>query len=131
MANLPELLKIIEAKTHADGVVAHAQEIDDRPGAEALRGALICISRSSFPTAELDEYYWVDLIGLDVVNREGESLGSVLGLIDTGPQAVLRIAPSGAPLAPADETLIPFVAAYVDSVSLERRCITVDWGKDF
>lgn len=132
MARLPHLLKIIEVKSHADGFVALAQEIDDRPGAEALRGALICIARSSFPSAGDDEYYWVDLIGLEVVNRQGDLLGQVLGLIDTGPHAVLRIAtPVAGPVSPADEVLIPFVAVYVDSVSLDERRIRVDWGRDY
>ncbi len=131
MARLPRLLKITEARTHADGVVAHAQDIDDRDAVEALRGALICISRSSFPSADDDEYYWVDLIGLDVVNRQGDLLGQVLGLIDTGPHAVLRVGPAGKAVAPADEVLIPFVAAYVDAVSIEDRRISVDWGDDY
>ncbi|MEO8279434.1 MAG: hypothetical protein ABI564_07055, partial [Ideonella sp.] len=52
MAALPALLKIIEAKSHGDGIVAHAHGFDDRPAAEGLRGALICIARSSFPTAD-------------------------------------------------------------------------------
>lgn len=128
---LPGLLRIVQAKEHGDGVVAQAHDIDDRAGAEALRGARIFIPRSSFPTADPDEYYWVDLIGLDVVNRDGQGLGKVLGLIDTGPQAVLRIGPADAEVDPAAETLIPFVGAYVDSVSLAERRIVVDWGADY
>lgn len=131
MARLPPLLKIVQAKEHGDGVVAHAQEIDGRLDAEALRGARIFVSRSGFPTADPDEYYWVDLIGLEVVNREGQRLGEVLGLLDTGPQAVLRIGAPQADVDPASEILIPFVAAYVDSVSLPQRRIVVDWGLDY
>ena len=129
---VPTLLKITLAKDHGDGIVAQAQEIDDRNGAEALRGARIFVPRASFPTADKDEYYWVDLIGLAVVNLQGESLGTVTGLIDTGPHSVLRIAPDGAD--PADEAaqrLVPFVAAYVVDVSLPDRRITVDWGLDY
>ena len=74
--------------------------------------------------------YWVDLIGLDVVNREGERLGTVAGLIDTGPHSVLRVAPAPGG-SETDERLIPFVGAYVDDVSLAERRITVDWGLDF
>mgnify|MGYP006203679581 CR=1 FL=1 len=48
------------------------------------------IARSSFPTADENEFYWVDLIGLDVVNREGQPLGKVVDLLDTGPHCVLR-----------------------------------------
>jgi 16S rRNA processing protein RimM len=127
---LPLLLKITEAKDHGDVVVALAQDVADRDGAEALRGARVFVGRSSFPTPDADEFYWVDLIGLDVVNREGERLGTVTGLIDTGPHSVLRVAPTpGA--TESDERLIPFVGAYVDDVSLAERRITVDWGLDF
>lgn len=129
-ATLPTSLKIIAAKDHADLVVAQAQDIVDRVGAEALRGARVFVSRGSFPTAGPDEYYWVDLVGLSVVNRQGEHLGDVVGLIDTGPHSVLRVAPSGE-TDEASQRLIPFVAAFVDSVSLPERRITVDWGLDY
>jgi 16S rRNA processing protein RimM len=127
---LPPLLRITQVKEHGDVVVALAQEVPDRDAAEALRGARVFIGRSSFPTAGADEYYWIDLIGLNVVNRQGEQLGTVAGLIDTGPHSVLRVAPEGA-VDEAGEKLIPFVAAYIDDVSLEQRLISVDWGLDF
>jgi 16S rRNA processing protein RimM len=131
---LPTLLKITHAKDHGDLVVAQAQEVADRTAAEALRGARVFVSRASFPTAGPDEFYWIDLIGLHVVNRDGAALGTVTGLIDTGPHSVLRVAPDQPPAgqtAQEAERLIPFVGAYVDEVSLERRVITVDWGLDY
>lgn len=133
-APFPSLLKIAQVKDHGEGVVALAQEVSDRAAAEALRGARVFVGRTSFPTAGPDEFYWVDLIGLRVVNRAGEALGLVAGLIDTGPHSVLRVTPDGAAagaLGQEAERLIPFVGAYVDDVSLERRCITVDWGLDY
>ncbi|MFB0899322.1 MAG: ribosome maturation factor RimM, partial [Polaromonas sp.] len=80
-----------ECKVHSNTVVAKIAGIDDRNLAEALRGARIFLPRSSFPRASTDEYYWVDLIGLDVVNREGVSLGAVRDLMTTGPHAVLCV----------------------------------------
>ena len=133
-APIPTLLKITEVKEHGDVVIAQAQEVPDRDGAEALRGARVFVSRASFPTAGPDEFYWVDLIGLRVVNREGAALGTVSGLLDTGPHSVLRVAPEVVPegvSAVEAERLIPFVGAYVDDVSLEHRLITVDWGLDY
>ena len=127
---LPAVLRIAEVREHGDGVVARAHEIDDRVAAESLRGARVFVARSSFPTAGDDEYYWVDLIGLTVVNRDGAALGRVVGLLDTGPHSVLRIAPDGAS-DEASQTLIPFVAAYVDGVDLPGRRISVDWGPDY
>ena len=122
-------LAIREAKTHSDLVVATAQEISDRADAEALRGARVFVARSSFPTAQKDEYYWVDLIGLSVVNREGLLLGEIVELLSTGPQTVMVIAylVDGKP----GERMIPFVSAFVDDVDLTARQVRVDWQPDY
>ena len=162
----PADLSVRQARLHGDVVVAQVGGCDDRAAAESLRGARLFIARSSFPKAGTDEFYWVDLIGLEVRNREGEELGRVVGLIDTGPHSVLRVSTVpidvAAPAAKANdaeaaadpdatnaadtandadaandaaagvaERLIPFVAAYVDTVDLTGRRITVDWGLDF
>lgn len=122
-------LDVSESKTHSDSVVAKFAGIDDRTPAEALRGARIFVPRSSFPKAGKDEYYWVDLIGLDVVNREGEGLGVVRELLTTGPQTVLVLdyRLDGELL----ERMIPFVSVFIDDVDLTARRILVDWQADF
>jgi 16S rRNA processing protein RimM len=123
------LLRVREAKDHSDSVVARADGVEDRGTAELLRGARVFVPRSSFPTAETDEYYWVDLLGLEVVNREGVALGTVRDLMSTGPQTVLVIEylQDGKPA----ERMIPFVSAYVDGVDLPGKRITVNWQPDF
>lgn len=122
-------LSVKEVKVHSDTVVATAHGVDDRTAAEALRGSRIFISRSSFPKTAEDEYYWVDLIGLDVVNRQDEALGCVKELLSTGAQTVLVLEyqQDGKAL----ERMIPFVAAYVDDVDLKARRIRVDWQTDY
>jgi 16S rRNA processing protein RimM len=131
---LPPLLRIIEAREHGDDVIASVRDITDRDQAEALRGARIFVPRSSFPSTATDEFYWVDLIGLQVRNRDDVLLGEVVALIDNGAHSVLqlRAAPAGTD-APGRgvERLIPFVSAYVDKVDLGTRCIHVDWGLDY
>lgn len=130
---LPSVLKILSVRDHGEGIVASAEGVADRSAAEALRGARIFVSRAAFPKTDPDEYYWVDLIGLAVLNRQGEALGTVIDLLDTGPHSVLRIAPPGLtpPIKPDQERLVPFVAAFVDQVDLEQRRILVDWGLDY
>jgi 16S rRNA processing protein RimM len=123
------LLKIKEAKDHSDSVVATSAEVPDRNAAELLKGARIFVSRASFPTPETDEYYWVDLIGLEVVNREGVALGAVRELLHTGPQTVLVLAYEEE--GKAKERMIPFVSAYIDNVDLAGRRITADWQPDY
>ncbi len=123
------VLTVSESKTHSDSVVAKFEGIDDRTPAEALRGARIFVPRSSFPKAGKDEYYWVDLLGLNVVNREGVALGCVRDLMATGPHSVLCVE-----YTEGEQTLermIPFVAAYVDAVDLPGKTITVDWQPDY
>lgn len=122
----PRLLRVKQAKEQGDVIVATVDDVQDRNGAESLKGARVFVSRSAFPTPDNDEFYWVDLMGLTVVNRQDEVLGEVVDLLDTGPTSVLR-------LKAADDTerLIPFVSAYIDSVSLADKRIVADWGLDY
>lgn len=122
-------LSVKEAKEHSDTVVATANGVDDRTAAEALRGSRIFISRSHFPKAAEDEYYWVDLIGLDVINREDVALGVVKELLSTGAQTVLVM--DYQEDGKICERMIPFVSAYVDDVDLKARRIRVDWQADY
>ncbi len=123
-----------EAKNHSDSVVAKIESLDDRDDAEALRGCRIFLPRSDFPKASKDEYYWVDLIGLNVLNREGVPLGAVRDLMATGPNSVLCVeylATQEDGSTKAEERMIPFVSAYVDAVDIAGKLITVDWQPDY
>jgi len=123
------LLRIRQAKVHADCIVAQAHDIEDRDGADALRGARIFVARASFPTPEVGEYYWVDLLGLTVVNRQGVVLGQVSDLLASTAQTVLVV--EFTQDGKVCQRLIPFVAAYVDDVDLSARRIAVDWQLDY
>ena len=127
-APLPFALNVKGVRDQGDAIVATAPEIADRDAAEAMKGVRVFVSRSTFPKTDDGEFYWIDLIGLSVVNREQVALGDVVGLIDTGPHCVLRVQPADAA---AEERLIPFVEAFVDSVDMPGRRILVDWGLDF
>jgi 16S rRNA processing protein RimM len=123
------LLRLIDVKDHAGGVVASAYTIADRSTAELLRGASVFVSRSSFPSTGTNEYYWVDLIGLVVVNREGLFLGQVKEILSTTAQAVLvmEFNQDGK----LQERMIPFVTVYVDDVDLAAGVIKVNWHPDY
>lgn len=126
------LLPVSNAKEHGDAVVATSATVPDRNAAEALKGCSVWVPRTSFPSTESDEYYWVDLIGCAVLNREGVSLGVVEDLMSTGPQAVLVVArASEEPESKAEQALIPFVSAYVDNVDVAAKRIVVDWQLDY
>ena len=124
---------VAEIKAHSDGIVARLDGVDDRNAAEALKGVRISVPRSAFPAAADGEYYWIDLIGLDVVNREGVHLGVVRDLMPTGPNSVLvmEYTETVDGVEKTAERLVPFVAAYIDDVDLKARRITADWQTDY
>ena len=127
-------ITVEEAKTHSDSVVAKIDRLDDRNDAEGLRGCRIFLPRSAFPKASKDEYYWVDLIGLNVVNRESIAFGCVRDLMATGPNSVLCVEYQKTQEDGSnkyEERMIPFVSAYVDSVDIAGKLITVDWQPDY
>ncbi|WP_338771457.1 ribosome maturation factor RimM [Massilia sp. METH4] len=116
------------ARMHSGDVVATLVDVTDRDMAEALKGAAVFIPRSQFPQLEdEDEFYWADLIGLEVENLQGERLGVVHDMMSNGPQSILRIQEPGQ----AEERLIPFVDQFVKKVDQEAKKIVVDWGLDY
>ena len=109
---------------HGKALVAKLAGIDDRDAAYALRGQEISVAKRDLPPPEENEFYWSDLIGLTVVNREGAELGKVDSLMEGGANDLLVV--KG-----AREHLIPFVAAFVGKVDLAGGTIEVDWGEDY
>jgi len=88
-------------------------------------GSEIGIRRDQLPDTAPGVYYWGDLQGLEVVTGDGESLGTVDHLIETGANDVLVVKGDR-------ERLIPFVLQQVVTrVDLDTGTIQVDWDKDF
>ncbi|MGL4668364.1 MAG: ribosome maturation factor RimM [Saezia sp.] len=127
--NLPKLLTIKTAQEQGRGIRVDATEIVDRNMAEALKGFRIFLSRKSFPVLEKDEFYWIDLIGLRVLNLQKEELGVVDDLMNSGPQSILHVVyqKDGTQA----ERLIPFVDAHIIDVDLAKKIIQVDWQSDY
>ena len=125
-------VEMMQSKLHGGEVVASLMGVAGRDAAEALKGATVHVRRSHFPALDNDEFYWVDLIGLAVVNERGESLGVVSDLIDNGAHPILRVEqPAADAQKPAPELLIPFVDQFVKTVDQAARLITVDWEADY
>lgn len=122
---------MMQAKIHGEDVVAQLMGVADRNAAEALKGAAVQVRRSHFPPLSDDEFYWLDLIGLAVENLQGESLGSVAGLMDNGAHPILRVMPTVVGGEQPKEMLIPFVEQFVKTVDQAGKKITVDWGLDY
>lgn len=118
-------LRQIGCKAHGDAILVRFEGVIDRTGAEALTGKFIAAPRDALPKTGKDEFYWVELIGLPVTNVEGESLGVVVDLIDTGVHSVLQLKDEA-----GVERLLPFTAQVVKDVK-RGLGIEVEWGKDW
>jgi 16S rRNA processing protein RimM len=111
-------------QTHK-GVIGTLPGVEDRDAAQALAGAEIYVARSRLPKPQPGEYYWVDLEGLEVVNREGLALGRISHLFDTGSNHVMVVHGER-------ERLIPFIEGdFVHGVDFEAGRVEVDWDADF
>ncbi len=124
-------VEMMQAKSHGGDVVARLMGVADRDAAEQLKGTMVKISRSYFPPLPDNEFYWVDLIGLEVVNLQGERLGIVSSLMDNGAHPILTIEMNALQDEKPRECLIPFVEQFVKTVDQNARKITVDWGVDY
>ena len=112
-----------DGAVHGRSLIAKLQGCDDRDAAARLKGLQIALPRSALPASADGEYYWADLIGLEVVNREGASLGRVTGLLETGASHVLVVRAER-------ERLIPFAEPVIESVDVSGGRLTVDWRAD-
>ncbi len=120
-----QTIKVIEGKPHGKGLVAHLSSYDDRELAKQLTGADIAIDKTQLQAAEEGEYYWADMIGLKVVTLDGDELGCVDHLFETGANDVVVVKGER-------ERLIPFVQGqYIHSVDFEAGVMRVDWDPAF
>ena len=116
--------KVAQAKVHGATVVAELDGIESREQALELKGATVSVDRAALPDAEEGHYYLADLVGVDVVNQQGERLGTVRQWTTNGAQDVMEVAG-------VRSYLIPWVAAIVKEVDLVNRRVVVEWGADW
>ena len=115
-----------KGRQQGKGMVAQLPGIDDREQAAALIGMDIHVAREQLPPPGKDEYYWVDLEGLEVVTTEDVPLGRVSHLFATGANDVVVVRDG------ARERLIPFIqGSYVRSVDMSAKRMVVDWDPEF
>lgn len=124
-----EARKVAEATVYGEGLVARLEGIDTPEAARALRGSDVAVLRGDLPPPEGDEVYWVDLVGCEVVNRDGVNLGRVENLLETGANDVLVVVSGSGDT--RVERLIPYVGQVVESVDVAGRSIRVDWEEDY
>lgn len=117
--------EVEEGAVHGKVLVAKLKGCDTREESARLKGLEVAIPRSRLPSGAQGEYYWADLVGLQVRNLRNEPLGRVVRLMETGANDVLVVQEG------QRQRLIPFVGAVVVTVDLQKSEIVVDWGADY
>jgi 16S rRNA processing protein RimM len=117
--------KVLSGRLHGSVIVACLEGVADRDQAACLRHSIISVSREQFSPLEPGEYYWADLIGLEVRTVDGIILGKVSDMMETGANDVMEVQGT-------QQRLIPFVTGQiVRDVRLSEGVIVVDWDPDF
>ncbi len=121
--------RCLQGRAVPQGVQAQLEGVTSREHAADLRGTEIGVRRSELPSLGPGEYYWDDLIGLEVRAIEGESLGEVVEILATPAHPLLRIVESSGKK--VKECLVPLVRERIKAVDFAKRCMTVDWQRQW
>ena len=119
--------KVKSARATPKGVVARLQGIDDRNGAEALKGVALYIERDRLPAAAEDEFYHADLVGLAAVSPGGKPVGEIVAVQNYGAGDLLEIRLAGS----SKTEFVPFTDEVVPEIDIAaRRVVVVMPGAD-
>lgn len=126
-----KLIRQLDGRRHGKGLVAKLEGVETPEDARLLAGAEILLSKAKLPKLPEGEYYWSQLIGLQVINLDGQLYGKVSNLLETGANDVLVVKACQGSL-DKQERLIPWLLPdVVRQVNLETAQIIVDWDADF
>jgi 16S rRNA processing protein RimM len=125
----PQYVSIEGRRRHGTSILAKFPGCETKEAADVLRGATVAVARGEFPPLPEGDHYLGDLLGSQVVNRAGETLGAVSGLRANEVAGVRR---QWLEVTDGSETiLIPLVEPYVDEVDAAARTVRVDWQRDW
>ncbi|MFK7855597.1 MAG: ribosome maturation factor RimM [Granulosicoccus sp.] len=125
-------VKVLGGRPQGKTIVAHIEGVTSPEQAGVLIGARIAVKRSDLPVLGSGEYYWADLIGMQVKTIEGNFIGPVNRLFETGANDVVVIDDHRELNSSAKEVLVPWlVPDVITDVDMKNRTITIDWDPDF
>ena len=113
--------RIVESAVHGSMVVARLDGFTDRDAAAGLRGRDVAVPRAAMPENREGEFYWNDLLGMEVSDRNACKIGLVAKILETGANTVLVVVQGD------KELLVPFIQNVIVNVDMKARQLVVDW----
>jgi len=123
--------KLRDSRPQGKGLAAALEGINDRDQALALSQVEIGVPTSDLPELDENEHYWFQLEGLKVKHTDGQLLGQVKELFDSGGGNQVMVVTQCEGSVDKQQRLIPFVDAIVLDVDLDGGEVQVDWDPDF
>lgn len=123
-------VEVASGRVQGKFLVVKLKGLDDRDVARTYAGFEIRVPESELPELEEDEFYWHQLEGLSVINQDGQLLGKVDHLLETGANDVMVVKPCTGSLDDR-ERLLPYTEQCVQAINLDAGEMRVDWDADF
>ena len=118
------ILKIVWAKPHSKTILLSLKGISSRDQAEKFVGSELFMEKTALEVLEEGTYYWADLMGLSVYSLEGDHLGEVSAIVQTGSNDVYVVNKKAG--TEEMEVLVPALASVVREIDLDQRIMRVD-----
>jgi len=131
IAGKQRVLELDEYRAQGNSLVVHVKGYDDPEAAKALCGKGIWIEAKDLPQLPDGEFYWHQLIGLQVINQHGAVFGKIAELLETGANDVLLIEPTDGSI-DKRKRMIPYLRdSVVKEVDLAAGWMRVEWEADY
>ena len=128
-------VKVMNCRHQGKGIIAQIEGYNSREDSEVITGCNIAVNRDQLEVLKDGEYYWMDIIGSQVVNAEGVNFGTVDSMMETGANDVMvvtsDIVSDGEGQSESVERLVPWIDDVIDSFDLSANLIRVNWDKEF
>ncbi len=123
-------MELVNGRLQGKVLVAKLKGLDDREVARTYAGFEICVPREQLPDLDEGEFYWYQLVGLNVIDMQGQLLGRLDHLLETGANDVMVVKPCAGSLDDR-ERLLPYTEQCVQQIDLAAGEMRVDWDADF
>lgn len=106
-----------------DTIYVQFSNIKDRDQADLLKSCAVCVEHDQLIELPVGQFYWHDIIGFTVLNKQGVVLGQFVRLFNASVNEVLEIETEQ-----KKTILIPFVPnVFIKEIDTEHKSIVVDW----
>lgn len=123
----PTPISVLSCREQGQGMVAQLDGVSDRDVAMSMSGNIIFVKQSDLPQLPSGEFYWQQLIGLEVSNEDG-LIGTIDSILETGANDVFVCKSSEKG---AVDILIPYIDEVIKEVNIEEGTMTVEWDPSY